>query len=244
MAIVRLSRAPNTFHGSHERLASDALRGLVHPTASSSPTQKVAHWHSHPVSSAFSHAGGLLTHKNRYGPSNRVSLWPSQVPGNSFTIFRCRFPNVCASNSDNFHKWNAAGLRCRPPATTERDPRCGRPPAALYCHFAAGLIPRPPLTRAHRGADHPISCNFSKQPTPGDRIRIEHSSYGPRTTYAATAPVKADFACRVSSPGRSLLKPHFPRPCDAGDSALGFSRFMPLPRESLLVSLPRSIYMA
>ncbi|KAG8155980.1 hypothetical protein JTE90_003318 [Oedothorax gibbosus] len=34
MAIVRLSRATNTFHGSHERLASDALTGrLVHPTA-------------------------------------------------------------------------------------------------------------------------------------------------------------------------------------------------------------------
>ncbi|KAG8171360.1 hypothetical protein JTE90_012998 [Oedothorax gibbosus] len=27
MAIVRLSRATNTFHGSHERLASDALTG-------------------------------------------------------------------------------------------------------------------------------------------------------------------------------------------------------------------------
>ncbi|KAG8171528.1 hypothetical protein JTE90_002435 [Oedothorax gibbosus] len=45
MAIVRLSRATNTFHGvSHERLASDALTGrLVHPQRQFC-LPKVAHW--------------------------------------------------------------------------------------------------------------------------------------------------------------------------------------------------------
>ena len=54
---------------------------------------------------------------------------------------------TCALKLRHFHKWNAAGLRCAPPAR-ERGSRMRPTSAGLYFHCAAGLI-QDPLTRAH-----------------------------------------------------------------------------------------------
>ncbi|KAG8156192.1 hypothetical protein JTE90_013634 [Oedothorax gibbosus] len=57
-AIVRLSYSNNTFHGSHERLASGTPQPgvLVHPTRQFCLTNKLAHWALSLSRPAFSHA--------------------------------------------------------------------------------------------------------------------------------------------------------------------------------------------
>ncbi|KAG8170408.1 hypothetical protein JTE90_018061 [Oedothorax gibbosus] len=49
---------------------------------------------------------------------------------------------VCAQTPPLPTKWNAAGLRCAPPAR-ERGSRMRPTSAGLYFHFAAGLIQDP-----------------------------------------------------------------------------------------------------
>ncbi|KAG8171751.1 hypothetical protein JTE90_017150 [Oedothorax gibbosus] len=96
----------------------------------------------------------------------------------------------------------------------------------LYFHFAAGLI-QDPLTRAHVRLLGPcfktgrvefttrLRLHFQATRLQGDRIRIEPSSYGPRTPFGQQPRSRGLAAESVS--GTLTPKRHIsPRPCERG----------------------------
>ncbi|KAG8155882.1 hypothetical protein JTE90_002218 [Oedothorax gibbosus] len=65
---------------------------------------------------------------------------------------------------------------------------------------------------------------------------VEPSSYGPRTHFGQPAAVRVDLLAESVSGTLTPTRHISPRPCERGDSALGFSRSLsPLLRESLVV---------
>ncbi|KAG8155675.1 hypothetical protein JTE90_015433 [Oedothorax gibbosus] len=135
------------------------------------------------------------------------------------------------SNPRHFHKWNAAGLRCAPPAR-ERGSRMRPTSAGLFFHFAAGLIQDPLIAHildpfgsvfkdgSGGGVLPPVKVHF-QHPTPKEIASgIEPSSYG-RAPTLATAPVQRGIAADSVS---GTLTPNghiFPTPLRSG----GFRRW-------------------
>ncbi|KAG8171710.1 hypothetical protein JTE90_026241 [Oedothorax gibbosus] len=156
------------------------------------------------------------------------------------------------SNSATSTSVNAAGLRCAPPAR-ERGSRMRADLRRPVFHFAAGLI-QDPLTRAHVRLLGPcfktgrvefttrLRLHFQATRLQGDRIRIEPSSYGPRTHFGQQPRSRGLAAESVS--GTLTPKRHIsPRPCERGFGRWLLPVHSPLLRESLLVSFPPLIYM-
>ncbi|KAG8172195.1 hypothetical protein JTE90_011268 [Oedothorax gibbosus] len=155
------------------------------------------------------------------------------------------------SNSRHFHKWNAAGL-----GAPARRSGTGIPNAAdlrrAVLSFRRRVI-QDPLTRAHVRLLGPcfktgrvefttrLRLGLPSNPDSKEiAIRIEPSSYGPRTTWA-TAPVKGELL-QSRLRHAPLLNATFPTPLRAGDSALASPRFTPVSKETLLVSFPPLLY--
>ncbi|KAG8170785.1 hypothetical protein JTE90_012942 [Oedothorax gibbosus] len=186
--------------------------------------------------------------QNRYGPPPEFPL-ASSCPGivsPSFGSQRVR------SNSAT----STSGTRRSPvrPAREGTGSRMRPTSAGLYFHFAAGLI-QDPLTRAHVRLLGPcfktgrvefttrLRLHFQATRLQGDRIRIEPSSYGPRTHFGQQPRSRGLAAESVS--GTLTPKRHIsPRPCERGIRRWASpGSHSPLLRESLLVSFPPLIYM-
>ncbi|KAG8171854.1 hypothetical protein JTE90_012943 [Oedothorax gibbosus] len=85
-----------------------------------------------------------LQRQNRYGPSTRVSSG-LVLPGIVSHIFRV--PTCARQTPPTFHKWNAAGLRCAPPARERGSLNAPTPPACTF--ISPPALFKTPLTRAH-----------------------------------------------------------------------------------------------
>ncbi|KAG8170472.1 hypothetical protein JTE90_005079 [Oedothorax gibbosus] len=87
-----------------------------------------------------------------------------------------------------------------------------------------------------------LRLHFQATRLQGDRIRIEPSSYGPRTHFGQQPRSRGLAAESVS--GTLTPKRHIsPRPCERGIRRWASPVHSPLLRESLLVSFPPLIYM-
>ncbi|KAG8156159.1 hypothetical protein JTE90_010268 [Oedothorax gibbosus] len=156
-----------------------------------------------------------------------------------------------------FHKWKRGGSPVAPrPARETGIPNAAD--SAACTHFAAGLFPRPidiahmldSLVRVSRRAEvyHPIKVHFqATRDSKEIEHRIEHSSYGPRTTpLGKTAQVKGT-CCRVRLTARSLLNATFHHALASGGFGAGL---LPVPsplREGnhlLVFSFPSAYFYA
>ncbi|KAG8171690.1 hypothetical protein JTE90_024677 [Oedothorax gibbosus] len=231
---------PTPFMGSHERLASDALTGrLVHPTAPVLLTK------SGPLGTlilsrpAFSHAR-RTSHPFKTRSDDRFAtsepLRTSTRVSSGLVLSGHSSPSFGSQRVRSNSATSTSGTRRVSGAPRPRgngDPECGPTSAGLYFHFAAGLI-QDPLTRAHVRLLGPcfktgrvefttrLRLHFQATRLQGDRIRIEPSSYGPRTTLG-TARSRGLAAESVS--GTLTPKATFPHALASGGFGLGFSRF-------------------